>query len=69
VQLVLGDGFVVSVDHPDTVKRHVSHILDKLGAANRTQIIAGRGSWGYYPRTARRRSLMCGWTSWAAPAR
>jgi LuxR family maltose regulon positive regulatory protein len=24
----------------DTVKRHVSHVLDKLGAANRTQAVA-----------------------------
>jgi LuxR family maltose regulon positive regulatory protein len=24
----------------DTVKRHVSHILDKLGTANRTQAVA-----------------------------
>ena len=24
----------------DTVKRHVSHLLDKLGAANRTQAVA-----------------------------
>jgi len=23
----------------DTVKRHVSHVLDKLGAANRTQAV------------------------------
>jgi LuxR family maltose regulon positive regulatory protein len=24
----------------DTVKRHVSHVLDKLGAANRTQTVS-----------------------------
>ena len=24
----------------DTVKRHVSHVLDKLGVANRTQAVA-----------------------------
>lgn len=24
----------------DTVKRHVSHLLDKLGAANRTQAVS-----------------------------
>jgi LuxR family maltose regulon positive regulatory protein len=24
----------------DTVKKHVSHILDKLGAANRTEAVA-----------------------------
>jgi LuxR family maltose regulon positive regulatory protein len=24
----------------DTVKRHVSHVLDKLGAANRTQAVS-----------------------------
>jgi len=24
----------------DTVKKHVSHVLDKLGAANRTQAVA-----------------------------
>jgi LuxR family transcriptional regulator, maltose regulon positive regulatory protein len=28
----------------DTVKKHVSHILGKLGGSNRTEAVAGRGS-------------------------
>ena len=28
----------------DTVKKHVSHILGKLGAANRTEAVPGRGN-------------------------
>jgi LuxR family transcriptional regulator, maltose regulon positive regulatory protein len=35
-QRVAGD-LVVSLD---TVKKHVSHVLDKLGAANRTPAVA-----------------------------
>jgi len=33
----IADEFVVTLD---TVKKHVTHILDKLGAANRTQAVA-----------------------------
>jgi LuxR family maltose regulon positive regulatory protein len=33
----IADELVVTVE---TVKKHVSHILDKLGAANRTQAVA-----------------------------
>jgi LuxR family maltose regulon positive regulatory protein len=33
----IADELVVVVD---TVKKHVGHILDKLGAANRTQAVA-----------------------------
>jgi LuxR family maltose regulon positive regulatory protein len=34
---VIAEKLVITLD---TVKRHVSHILDKLGAANRTQAVA-----------------------------
>jgi LuxR family transcriptional regulator, maltose regulon positive regulatory protein len=34
---VIADKLVITLD---TVKRHVSHVLDKLGAANRTQAVA-----------------------------
>ncbi|HEV3498338.1 MAG TPA: response regulator transcription factor, partial [Actinomycetes bacterium] len=33
----IADTLVISLD---TVKRHVSHVLDKLGAANRTQAVS-----------------------------
>ena len=33
----------------DTVKKHVSHILDKLGAANRTQAVARARQLGLIP--------------------
>lgn len=33
----IADEFVVTLD---TVKKHVTHILDKIGAANRTQAVA-----------------------------
>jgi LuxR family maltose regulon positive regulatory protein len=34
---VIAEQLVITLD---TVKRHVSHVLDKLGAANRTQAVA-----------------------------
>ena len=34
---------VVTLD-TDTVKKHVGHVLAKLGAANRTEAIAGHAS-------------------------
>jgi LuxR family maltose regulon positive regulatory protein len=33
----------------DTVKRHVTHILDKLGAANRTQAVTRARALGLLP--------------------
>jgi LuxR family maltose regulon positive regulatory protein len=33
----IAEELVISLD---TVKRHVTHVLDKLGAANRTQAVA-----------------------------
>jgi LuxR family transcriptional regulator, maltose regulon positive regulatory protein len=33
----IADELVITLD---TVKRHVTHVLDKLGAANRTQAVA-----------------------------
>ena len=33
----------------DTVKKHVGHILDKLGAANRTQAVARARALGLLP--------------------
>ena len=37
LQPQIADELVVALD---TVKKHVGHILDKLGAANRTQAVA-----------------------------
>jgi LuxR family maltose regulon positive regulatory protein len=34
---------------PDTVKKHVSHILGKLGAANRTEAVARARDLGLIP--------------------
>jgi LuxR family maltose regulon positive regulatory protein len=33
----------------DTVKKHVSHVLDKLGAANRTEAVARARQLGLLP--------------------
>jgi LuxR family maltose regulon positive regulatory protein len=44
-------GLVVTLE---TVKKHTSHILDKLGAANRTQAVAHARTLGLIPH---------GWTS------
>jgi LuxR family maltose regulon positive regulatory protein len=35
--LAIAEELVITLD---TVKRHVTHILDKLGATNRTQAVA-----------------------------
>jgi len=42
----IADEFVVTLD---TVKKHVTHILDKLGAANRTQAVARARELGLIP--------------------
>jgi DNA-binding NarL/FixJ family response regulator len=34
---VIASGLFVTLD---TVKKHVSHVMDKLGAANRTEAVA-----------------------------
>jgi LuxR family maltose regulon positive regulatory protein len=39
----IADELVLTVE---TVKKHVSHILDKLGAANRTQAVARARQFG-----------------------
>jgi Bacterial regulatory proteins, luxR family len=39
----IGGQFVVALD---TVKKHVSHLLGKLGAANRTEAVARAGELG-----------------------
>ena len=43
---VIAAGLVVTVD---TVKKHVSHILDKLGAANRTEAVTRARELGLIP--------------------
>jgi LuxR family maltose regulon positive regulatory protein len=43
---VIADQLVITLD---TVKRHVSHVLDKLGAANRTQAVARGRELGLLP--------------------
>jgi LuxR family transcriptional regulator, maltose regulon positive regulatory protein len=42
----IADDLVVVLD---TVKKHVGHILDKLGAANRTQAVARARALGLLP--------------------
>jgi LuxR family transcriptional regulator, maltose regulon positive regulatory protein len=43
---VIADQLVITLD---TVKRHVSHVLDKLGAANRTQAVSRGRELGLLP--------------------
>jgi LuxR family maltose regulon positive regulatory protein len=43
---VIADQLVITLD---TVKRHVSHVLDKLGVANRTQAVARGRELGLLP--------------------
>ena len=42
----IADQLVVTLD---TVKKHVSHVLDKLGAANRTEAVARAQQLGLIP--------------------
>ena len=42
----IADQFVVTLD---TVKKHVSHLLGKLGAANRTEAVARARELGLIP--------------------
>ncbi len=42
----IAGGLVVTLD---TVKKHVSHLLDKLGAANRTEAVARARELGLIP--------------------
>jgi LuxR family transcriptional regulator, maltose regulon positive regulatory protein len=49
VQLVLATASWSASITLDTVKRHVSHNLDKLGAANRTQVVARARELGLLP--------------------
>jgi LuxR family maltose regulon positive regulatory protein len=42
----IAEELVVTVD---TVKKHVSHVLDKLGAANRTEAVARARELGLLP--------------------
>ena len=42
----IADQLVVALD---TVKKHVSHLLDKLGAGNRTQAVARARELGLLP--------------------
>jgi LuxR family transcriptional regulator, maltose regulon positive regulatory protein len=58
---VIGEELVITLD---TVKRHVTHILTKLGAGNRTQAVAqapstgiARGSWRHALRADALRNL------------
>ena len=44
-QAIAGQFFVTL----DTVKKHVSHVLSKLGAANRTEAVSRAASWASFP--------------------